>query len=187
MKISISQSKPEFILAAVLVAVAIGMRVLGNSIGLFNFSAVGATAIFAGAFLRRSKWAYAIPLLAVFLTDLYLGLYDPAQMLVVYGSYVVMILIGSLYAKKPSLLAFTGVAVGGSLAFFLVTNFALWPFYAQYPHTLGGVIESYAMAIPFYRASFASDMIFSAILFAGYESAKVFVSRGKQIAVGVGA
>lgn len=187
MKTSISQSKQEFYLAVVLVAAGIGTRLLANKLGLFNFSAVGATAIFAGAFLRRSKWSYAIPLLAVFVTDLFIGLYDAPQMMVVYGSYVAMILIGSLYAKKPSLLAFTGVAVGGSLAFFLISNFALWPFYAQYPHTIGGVIESYAMALPFYRGTFASDMIFSAILFAGYESAKVFVTRRESIAAGIGA
>ncbi|MBS1904600.1 MAG: hypothetical protein JSS75_12905 [Bacteroidetes bacterium] len=187
MKNTHTQSKQEFYLALALIAIGIGTRLLCNVLGLYNFSAVGATAIFAGAFLRRNKWSYAIPLVATFLTDLVIGLYGTSEMLVVYGSYVAMMLVGSLYAKKPSLLSYVGVALGGSAAFFLVTNFALWPFYAQYPHTFAGVIESYTMALPFYRNSFASDMIFSAILFVGYESAKVFVTRGKQVAAQVGA
>lgn len=184
MKTTITQSKQEFYLAAALVAAGIGTRLLGNALGMYNFSAVGATAIFAGAMLRRSKWSFAIPLLAVFITDIFIGLYDAPQMMIVYGSYLVMMLIGSLYAKKPSLPAYLGVAVGGSLAFFLVTNFALWPFYTQYPHTFAGIIESYTMALPFYRSSFASDMIFSAILFTGYEMAKVFVTKTKSVTVG---
>lgn len=179
MKTTNNQTKSEFILAAALVAIGIGTRLLFSSLHIYNFNAVLATTLFAGAFLRRSKWGYIVPLAVMLVTDAFLGFYDAQQMAVVYLSYTAVLVIGALYAKKPSLLGFIGVSVGGSLAFFLVTNFAFMPFYHQYPHTLAGMIESYTLALPFYKNSLMSDLLFSGILFGGFEAAKVFVPNKK--------
>ncbi|HYM20255.1 MAG TPA: DUF6580 family putative transport protein [Candidatus Kapabacteria bacterium] len=172
-----SQSRQEFLLALVLVVAAVGTRLLFAAVGMHNFNAVYGATIFAGACLTRHKWGYLVPFVAMLISDAFLGFYDAGQMSVVYASFAVMLLIGTLYAKKPSLLAFTGVTIGGSVAFFLLTNFALWPFYTQYPHTWGGIVESYTLALPFFKNTFASTMLFSAILFGGYEAAKVFVTK----------
>ncbi len=177
-----TQTKSEYILAIALVAIGIGTRLLFSSLHIYNFNAVLATTLFAGAFLRRSKWGYVVPLAVMLLSDAVIVFYDFEQMATVYLSYAVVLLIGALYAKKPSLLGFIGVSVGGSLAFFLVTNFAFLPFYHQYPHTLAGMIESYTLALPFYKNSLMSDLLFSGILFGGFEAAKVFVPK-KEMAM----
>ena len=184
------QTKSEFLLAAGLVVIAIASRLLFNAIHFYNFNAVVATAIFAGAYLNRSRFGMLIPLIAIFASDVVLellkpgsGFYDAPQMLVVYGSYVLALLIGKLYAPKPSLLRFISVTLGGSLTFFVVTNFGWWPFYTGlYPHTWEGLIQGYTMALPFYKNSLLSDLLFSAVLFGGFEMAKVYLPA-KKLAV----
>jgi hypothetical protein len=71
------------------------------------------------------------------------------------------------------------------VSFFLITNFAWWPFYTTlYPHTLSGLIESYTMGLPFYKYSLISDLLFSAVLFGGFEMAKVYLPKErKELAV----
>jgi hypothetical protein len=182
MKKLFSQTKPEFLLAMALVVVGISTRLLFYWLGIHNFNALTASVLFAGAYLQRSKWAYAIPLVMLLVTDAVIGFYDAGQMSVVYVSYALTLLIGMLYAKKPSLLAFAGVTLGGTAVFFLVSNFALWPFYNQYPHTFDGIIESYTLALPFVKNSLMSNMLFSAILFGSFEMAKVAVTKKVALA-----
>ncbi len=177
MKKLFTQSKPEYLLALALVVIGAGSRLLFNQLGIYNFNAMAATVLFAGAFLQRSKWGLLVPAVMMLATDAIIGFYDAGQMAVVYSSYALLMLVGTLYSKKPSLLGFVGVTLGGSLIYFLITNFALWPFYSQYPHTLSGIIEGYTMALPFYKNSFMSDMLFSAVLFGGFEASKVLVSK----------
>ena len=49
--------------------------------------------------------------------------------------------------------------------FFLVSNFATWLFQNMYPKTLAGLVQCYTLAIPFFRGTFASDLIYTPILF----------------------
>jgi hypothetical protein len=186
-----NQPKAEFLLTVGLVVIGILTRLLFNAIHFYNFNAVIATAIFSGAYLTRNKWAMLVPFIALLATDAIgqflihsdtLGFYDVPQMSVVYGSFGLALLIGKLYAPKPSLLRYIGVTLGGSVTFFLVTNFALWPFYANqlYPQTLGGVLQSYMVALPFYRNTLLSDLIFTAVLFGGFEMAKVYLPQLKK-------
>jgi hypothetical protein len=55
----------------------------------------------------------------------------------------------------------------GSLVFFLVTNFASWVGQSlPYGYTLGGLLNSYWMALPFWRdGTLLSDFVFTAALF----------------------
>ncbi len=175
------QTKSEFLLAAGLVVIAIATRLLFNAIHVYNFNAVIATAIFAGAYLNRSRFALFVPLIAMIITDAIIGFYDTPHMVVVYGSFILAFVIGRLYSTKPSFLRYIVVTLGGSLAFFLITNFAWWPFYTTlYPHTIGGLIQSYTMALPFYKNSLISDLSFTAVLFGGFEMAKVFLPMEKR-------
>ena len=178
------QTKSEFLLAAGLVVIAIATRLLFNSIHVYNFNAVIATAIFAGAYLNRSRYALFVPLVAMILTDAIIGFYDTPYMAVVYGSFILAFVIGRFYSAKPSFLRYIVVTLGGSLVFFLITNFAWWPFYTTlYPHTIGGLIQSYTMALPFYKNSLISDLTFTAVLFGGFEMAKVFLPKEKKVTV----
>jgi hypothetical protein len=179
------QSQAEFLLAGGLVVIGIATRLLFNAIHVYNFNAVIATAIFAGAYLNRSRFALLIPLVVMIISDAIIGFYDFPYMAVVYSSFVLAFFIGRFYSAKPSFLRYISVTIGGSLTFFLITNFAWWPFYTSlYPHTIGGLIQSYTMALPFYRNSLTSDLLFTAVLFGGFEMAKVFLpSATKKLVI----
>lgn len=46
-----------------------------------------------------------------------------------------------------------------------------------YPHTLEGLIQSYTMALPFFRNSLISDIAYTIILFGGYELIRSFSKK----------
>ena len=63
-----------------------------------------------------------------------------------------------------------GVAFGGGLMFFLVSNFGSWVEKAlpHYEHSLRGLIDCYVAAIPFYRGTFLGDVVFTAVFFGAH-------------------
>src|SRR5689334_13910299 len=91
------QIKSEYYLAGGLVLIGIATRLLFNVIHFYNFNAVVATAIFAGAYLTRSRYGILVPLITMLATDAILGFYDWQQMAVVYGAFIVAIIVGKFY------------------------------------------------------------------------------------------
>ena len=77
------QTKAEFLLAAGLVIIGIGTRLLFNAIHVYNFNAVIATAVFAGAYLNRNRYGLLVPVVAMVISDAILGFYDAPYMAVV--------------------------------------------------------------------------------------------------------
>ena len=59
-------------------------------------------------------------------------------------------------------------SVGSSVVFFLVTNLPFW-YGGGYPWNFTGAMESYTLAIPFFRNSLFGDLCFNAVLFGGFE------------------
>jgi hypothetical protein len=173
--------KNELILASSLVAIGIASRLIFNELKMYNFNAVTASAIFAGAFLASTRMRFVIPLVTMFLTDAVLGFYYAPSMAINYGALVIAVIAGGVYAKKPSLLNYFIAFLGSSVSFFIITNFGAWLFQTMEPQlysmTFAGLMQSYAMAIPFYQNSVASNLLFSSILFVGFEVAKGYLPK----------
>jgi hypothetical protein len=49
--------------------------------------------------------------------------------------------------------------------FFALTNFGVWAFGSWYPMTSAGLVACFVAAIPFFRNTLASDLVFTALLF----------------------
>ena len=173
--------KNELILASSLVAIGIASRLVFNELKLYNFNAVTASAMFAGAFLASRQMRFVIPLATMFLTDAVLGFYYAPSMAINYGALMLAVLAGGLYAKKPSLLNYCLAFLGSSISFFIITNFGAWLFQTVepqlYAHTFEGLMQAYTNAIPFYQNSVASNLFFSAAMFGGFEVAKVYLPK----------
>jgi hypothetical protein len=82
------------------------------------------------------------------------------------GWYAVALLIGSLLKHKVTPLRVVGASLTGSVSFFVISNFAVWAAYNMYPHTLAGLGACYIAAIPFFRWTFASDLLYALAIFA---------------------
>ncbi|HLW59184.1 MAG TPA: DUF6580 family putative transport protein [bacterium] len=132
-----------------------------------NFAPIGAMALFGGALLPGA-WAFAVPLAALVLSDLVLGFY--AGWMWVYGSFALIVLIGTALRRRRTTLRIAGAAVGSSILFFVITNLGEW-FGPLYPHTLAGLGADFAAAIPFFRNTALSDLAYVLAFFGIYESA----------------
>jgi hypothetical protein len=135
-----------------------------------NFAPVAAMALFGGACFADKRLAFAVPLAAMFLSDLVLG-FGPLTPFV-YGSFAATVCLGFWLRSRRTPLTVAGTAVVSSLLFFLVTNFGQWAVQfghptPLYPTTLTGLLECYVMGLPFYQYTLAGDLMYTAVLFGG--------------------
>ncbi|MBU4284992.1 hypothetical protein KKF60_00535 [Patescibacteria group bacterium] len=133
-----------------------------------NFAPIAAMALFGGVYLNK-KYALIVPIVAIFVSDLFIGFYDAKLMAGVYLSFILVGLIGLFIKKHKNIGTIIGGTVLGSVLFFLITNFAVWAFYSWYPHTLNGLSQCFTMALPFFRGTLIGDLFYVAILFGVYE------------------
>ena len=127
-----------------------------------NMTAIGAIALFGGAFFQDKRLAFLIPTLIMLISDLILG-----QQLVisVYVSFLIMVGLGINISHKQSFLRIFNTTLLASLIFFIITNFSVFISASLYPKTLLGLIECYTLAIPFFLNTLTGNMIYTFIMF----------------------
>ena len=124
-----------------------------------NFTPILASAIM-GPILLKDRWAgMAIPILAMFIGDLIIG-FHPYQFVV----FFTLITISFVAPMRKNYLYLTMMAIGGSVWFFVTTNFAVWVIWDYYPKTLEGLILCFTLAIPFFINTLISTCLFTGLL-----------------------
>lgn len=134
-----------------------------------NFSPIGAVALFAGAFIANRYVAIALPLIALFISDIFIGLYG-AGMIPVYVCTALFGLIGIFITNKNNAISILGSSLLGSITFFLITNcvFLYTVDNTFYPVSLAGLIQSYVAALPFFKNALQGDLLYTTLLFGSY-------------------
>ena len=127
---------------------------------------MAAATLFAGFYFRQRLTAVSVPLAIMTLSDPFLGGYAKPLMAAVYGSLLIPIAWRSVLRADLSPTRVGLAAVVSSLTFYLLSNAAVW--YAWCPHTLEGMARCYALALPFFGNTLASDLLFSAGFFGLY-------------------
>jgi hypothetical protein len=123
--------------------------------------------LYAGAYFNP-RIAWAVPLLALIIGDLFLGFYGPIEMFFTYLGFLAGPLVGRcLLARRRSVLRLGGAVFSAATLYFVVSNVGSW--LTLYPRTLEGLIECYVLALPFYPATLFGDAIYAAILFGCHE------------------
>lgn len=164
-----------------LVLIAAGYRVLSGVYltSLPNFSPVMAMA-FCGALILPGALALVVPLLALFISDVFLNAHFGQSpftlgMISTYGCYLIAIGFGRLLRSNTSLYPLLGATVFNSLLFYVVTNAFAWFANPSYPQTLAGLVQSLTVGLPgfpptwtFFRNSLVSDLLFTAVFIGGY-------------------
>lgn len=136
----------------------------------WGFTLVGGAFLFAGAYFQDKKVAMALMLISMLITDAIIGFHN--ELIVVYFCYAIFVGLGYLLTVNSERFKIIACSLLASVLFYLITNFAVWYGSGIYPATSAGLIESYVMAIPFFRTQLISDVIFS---FAFFEVAKALV------------
>jgi hypothetical protein len=153
---------------------------------LSNFTPLGATAIFGGAYFSDKWKAGLVTTVTLFVTDifvnyLYMGklvLWYGNSALWLYASLIIMVLIGGLI-KKINITNVLLASLASVAVHWLLTDIEPWLNSSYYAKGLLGYGESLLMAIPFERNMLLSDIIFGGALFGGYELYKSKYSPAK--------
>ena len=148
------------ILAAVMIILAAVVRILPHP---WNFTPIGAMALFSGAMFRDRRVAFLFPLAALFAGDIFVGLYRIIP--IVYASFLLSVLIGTLLTERRTIPRIGGAVFLGALQFFLVSNAAIWQFYRTYPHTPAGLVTCYIVGLPLLGNTLAGDALYATLFF----------------------
>lgn len=165
--------RKTFFTFAGLILLAAASRVLPHP---HNFAPIGGMALFSAAYFRNNKAGFLLPLVALFLSDLYINnityaaFYDRFVWISpgfywVYGSFGLIALLGFAVFSRISAGRVIGAAIGSSVLFFLVTNFGAWAGSSLYPQNIQGLMMSYVAGIPFFWNTLAGDLVYSGVLF----------------------
>ena len=160
-------SKPRLGVLVLMILAAAGSRLIPHPP---NMASIAAVALFGGAYLANKWLAFLVPLAALFLSDLVLGLYG--HMEIVYGSFALVVCIGLLLRKRRTPLRIAGAALASSTLFFVITNFGVWAFGHLYPKTAAGLFTCYVAAVPFFQNTLAGDALYTTVLFGGFALAE---------------
>ncbi len=114
-----------------------------------NFTPIAAMALFGGAFMGRKYLAFIIPLAAMFISDLIIGLHD--SMIAVYIAFAITVSIGILIGRNLSAGKVLGASLSASVIFFLITNFASWIASPLYTQDFAGLMQAYTAGLVFFN------------------------------------
>jgi hypothetical protein len=150
-----------------------------------NATPIAAMALFGGTYFASKRAAFAVPLIAMLLSDLALGiaLYGWNAflfMLYVYASFAATVCLGLLIQPRPSPGRIAVAALASSLLFFLVTNFGAWLVYSYYPKTWDGLAACYLAGLPFFRNTLIGDAVCVTILFGGFALAERYCTALRE-------
>jgi len=139
-----------------------------------NVSPIAAIALFSGSFIGGFS-AFGIPLLIMFISDLFLGLH--ATIPFVYASFVIITLFGFFLKKRDKFRYYIIASLSSSLLFFLITNFGVWLMYSMYPKNMNGLLLCYTMGIPFFRNAILGDLCYIIGTFYGIKLIAIISKR----------
>jgi hypothetical protein len=173
MNSEISQKENLFyrtLLALALIVIAAALRIAPHP---WNFTPIGAMALFSGAILKDRRLAFLFPLLALFTGDIFIGFHKLIP--IVYASFLINVAIGLWLRDRRTVTRISLATLLGAIQFFLVTNFAVWQFLGGYPHTAGGLMACYVAGIPFLWNTLAGDAVYAVLLFGSFAFAERFL------------
>lgn len=167
-----TQNKSNILIGSILVVFAAIMKVVTFP---HSINPIIAISLFSGVIIKDKKIAFAMPLLAMFTSDLMLevfniapGFYGMGQI----GNYLSLLLVTVLgfSMKKISTINVIGYSIGSSLLFFILSNTNCFLF--DNFHTYGTGIQGWAnclvAGIPFVKNAIAIDLCFSTLLFGSF-------------------
>jgi len=135
----------------------------------WHFTPLAASLLFFGAYGSRRQFWFPVVLLAasdVILSKFVYKYPISWDLMVTWAWYAAIVLLGTGLKRHLKALWIIAAALASSVSFFLLSNFVVWLAYNMYPKTLSGLVACYVAAVPFFRGTFASDLLFTPVLFA---------------------
>jgi hypothetical protein len=129
-----------------------------------NFTPIISMAILSAYFMKNLKHSVLLIISAMLITDIFLDFYK--NMIFVYLSLIIITSFSFKLSSKINTKNLFLYCILSSLVFFILTNFGVWTLGNLYEKSFQGLIECYFMAIPFFKNTLISTIIFSYAAFA---------------------
>jgi hypothetical protein len=161
----------------------------------YGFAPQWAMAVFAGAVIKDKKWAFIMPVLSMFISDLlYQGLYMSGLTNMQgfyegqwqnYLLFTLLVLVG-MAVKKLNIAQIGLASIASPTVYFILSNFLVWVSNGatrglDRPKTFSGLMLCYVDGLPFYRMSVLATIVFSIILFGSYLFVKNYQLTGQKL------
>lgn len=146
--------------------IAVGLIVIGVIsrfiIHIPNFSPLSAIALFSGVYLSKTKYGWLIPLSIYILSDIFIGLHK--TVIFTWSAMLFIYYLGIRLRVRKDLRNVFFFTVLSSVSFFIITNFGVWLF-GWYGYSWEGLVKCFIYALPFFRMSLISNIIYTFVLF----------------------
>ncbi len=172
--------KEKLLLPVIIICVAALMRIFPH---VPNIAPITAMALFGGMYMER-KYALILPLVALFLSDLFLGFHN--TVVFVYVSFGLVAVLGIVGRERKTIGRVLGMTLFSSLLFFFITNFGVWLVSGMYEKSVQGLITCFTYALPFLRNTLVGDFMYMGLLVGGYEGVRNLGRLGIFERFGVG-
>tara|TARA_B100000767_G_C19760609_1_gene534990 strand:+ start:2235 stop:2753 length:519 start_codon:yes stop_codon:yes gene_type:complete len=124
-----------------------------------NFTPIIAVAIMSGYFFKNLNLSLFVLVISMILSDIFIGFYN--NLIFVYSPLILITIIFFKISNMINLKNLFLLSFLGSLIFYLISNFGVWAAGNLYEKNLNGLIECYLLAIPFFKNTILSTLIFS--------------------------
>lgn len=183
---SLKSLQPRTTALIILILLAAGFRLVQSSPVfsiLSNVTPIGAIALFGGAYFTDKWKAFLVPILVLWITDIFLNrmyYYDHwtffhSGMLWIYASFALMVALG-MFMKRITFFSVITTAIGAAFLHWLVSDFGVWisgsidittglPFTRDF----SGFIKCLYLALPFLKNMAIGNLLFSGVLFGSFE------------------
>ena len=177
-----NKSQLRLLILVLFIVLVVGIRVITplspNFKFLANMTAIGAVAIFSGAYFKNALYRNVFPLAVLLLSDIGLtftmgtdyGFYSGWYY--TYIAFALIILTSHLMMKKINVQNVLTSSIVAVLIHWIVTDFGVWLGSGMYPQTLVGFWTCLVAAIPFELNFLYGTLIYSAIMFVAFEALK---------------
>lgn len=124
-----------------------------------NVTPVIAIAIMSTYFFKNIYISILSLVISMIIADLFIGFHT--NMIFVYSSLVMIVLIFSMIKKNITFKNLLIYGFSGSMLFYLISNFGVWLLTGMYSKNFSGLVECYILAIPFLANTIISTIFFS--------------------------
>ncbi len=161
----------------IIAAAATRFIYLGEQSVMSNFTPIGAIALFGGTYFANKWKAYAVPLITLFVSDIFITYSYTGEWTLLYGGFAWVyacfaftVFIGTLIKNVNPATVLAG-SLASVLVHWLVTDIQPWLGGTLYSKDITGYYHSLVAAIPFERNLLLGNLVFGAILYGGFELA----------------
>lgn len=155
-----------------------------------NFTPMESVSLFGAAYFSRKWWAFLTLVFIMYITDFVINntvarpFFTETEGVVWFSNYMIynalayvaITSLGILFLQKVSASKVVFLSLTSSVLFFLVTNFGVWMSEVSlYPRSFSGLMMSYTAALPFFRNSMLSTLVFSTMMFGSFSLLKRYL------------